>query len=199
MRPVPPQVLLLGSIASVQFGSAFANRLFPQAGPGGVVFLRLGLSALMLVIAVRPRVRGRSRHDYAIVVAYGLILGTMNWSFYEALDRLPIGVAVTIEFTGPLTVAIAGSRRAVDALWVALAGGGVVLLAVRGDRHDITPVGVLLALVAGTCWAGYILVSKRVGASFAQLDGLAIALCIGTLVALPAGVIEGGSAPVSYT
>ncbi len=194
MRPVPPQVLLLGSIASVQFGAAFANKLFAQAGPGGVVFLRLALSALMLTAVVRPSLRGRTRSDLLAVLAYGLILGTMNWSFYESLARLPIGVAVTIEFVGPLAVAIAGSRRLLDIVWVALAGGGVVLLALRGDRHDISALGVLLALVAGACWAGYILVSKRVGSTFAQLDGLAIALCIGTLVVVPAGIVQGGSA-----
>jgi inner membrane transporter RhtA len=187
-------VLLLGGIASVQFGAAFANKLFAQAGPGGTVLLRLALSALMLTIAVRPSLRGRTRSDLRAVVAYGLILGTMNWSFYEAIDRLPLGVAVTIEFTGPLAVAIAGSRRALDGLWVLLAGGGVVLLALRGDSHDISLAGVLLALVAGTCWAGYILISKRVGSTFAQLDGLAIALCIGTLVVIPAGIVQGGSA-----
>ncbi|MGH8862391.1 MAG: EamA family transporter [Jatrophihabitantaceae bacterium] len=194
MRPLPPQVLLLGGIASVQFGAAFANRLFAQAGPGGVVFLRLALSALMLTVVVRPSLRGRTRGDLSAVLGYGLILGTMNWSFYEAIDRLPLGVAVTIEFTGPLAVAVAGSRRALDGLWVLLAGGGVVLLALRGNSHDVTTAGVLLALVAGACWAGYILVSKRVGAGFAQLDGLAIALCIGTLVVLPAGIVQGGSA-----
>jgi inner membrane transporter RhtA len=194
VRPVPPQVLLLGSIASVQFGAAFANKLFAQAGPGGVVFLRLALSALMLTAVVRPSLRGRTRSDLLAVLTYGLILGTMNWSFYESLDRLPIGVAVTIEFVGPLAVAIAGSRRPLDALWVALAGGGVVLLAVRGDNHDISTLGVVLALIAGGCWAGYILVSKRVGSTFAQLDGLAIALCIGTLVVVPAGIVQGGSA-----
>src|SRR6478609_10709533 len=113
----------------------------------------------MLMAAARPAIRGRTRSDLLAVLAYGLILGAMNWSFYESLDRLPLGVAVTIEFTGPLAVAIAGSRRALDGLWVLLAGGGVVLLAVRGDSHDISLAGVLLALVAGTCWAGYILIS----------------------------------------
>jgi inner membrane transporter RhtA len=194
VRPVPPQVLLLGGIASVQFGAAFANKLFAQAGPAGTVLLRLVLSALMLTIAVRPSLRGRTRSDLRAVVAYGLILGTMNWSFYEAIDRLPLGVAVTIEFTGPLAVAIAGSRRALDGLWALLAGGGVVLLALRGESQDISPAGVLLALVAGACWAGYILTSKRVGSTFAQLDGLAIALCIGAVVVLPAGLAQGGSA-----
>src|SRR5206468_7200824 len=123
--------------------------------------------------------------DWQAVGTYGLILGTMNWSFYEALDRLPLGVAVTIEFTGPLAVAIAGSRRLLDLVWVGLAGGGVALLALRGDRHGITAVGVLLALAAGSCWAGCILLSTRVGRSFATLDGLAIPMSIGTLVPLP--------------
>ena len=196
MRTPPPQVLLLGSIASVQFGSAFASKLFAQAGPGGVVMLRLLLSAVMLLAVSRPSLRGRSRADLRAAVAFGLVLGAMNWSFYEALDRLPLGVAVTIEFLGPLVVAVAGSRRLLDLAWVALAGAGVALLAVRGDHRHISMLGVTLALVAGTCWAAYILLSKRVGASFASLDGLAIALGVGTLLVVPAGVIEGGGALV---
>jgi inner membrane transporter RhtA len=194
VRPVPPQVLILGGIVSVQFGAAFANKLFAQAGPGGVVLLRLALAAVMLMAAARPAIRGRTRSDYLAVLGYGLILGVMNWSFYEALDRLPLGVAVTVEFTGPLAVAIGGSRRALDGLWVVLAGGGVLLLALRGDSGDVTTVGVLLALNAGACWAGYILISQRVGKTWAQLDGLALALCIGTLVVIPVGIVEGGSA-----
>jgi inner membrane transporter RhtA len=194
VRPVPPQFLLLGGIASVQFGAALASKLFAQAGPGGVVLLRLALSALMLTLAVRPSLRGRTRSDLLAVLGYGLILGTMNWSFYEALSRLPIGVAVTIEFTGPLAVAIGGSRRAVDGVWVLCAGAGVVLLAVRGDSHDITAAGVVLALIAGACWAGYILISQRVGRTWAQVDGLALALCVGTLVVIPVGIVQGGTA-----
>jgi len=190
----PPQLLLFGSIASVQFGSAFADKLFAQAGPGGVVLLRLALSALVLLAISRPSLRGRTRADLGAAIAFGLVLGAMNWSFYEALDRLPLGVAVTIEFVGPLAVAVGGSRRALDLIWVVLAGGGVALLALRGDHHGVSALGVLLALVAGTCWAAYILLSKRVGASFAALDGLAIALGIGTLLVIPAGVVEGGTA-----
>ncbi|HJQ42041.1 MAG TPA: EamA family transporter [Jatrophihabitantaceae bacterium] len=193
-RTVPPQMLLLGSIASVQFGSAFAAKLFDEAGPGGVVFLRIALSAVILLAVTRPALRGRTPADLRAAVAFGLVLGAMNWSFYEALDRLPLGPAVTIEFVGPLAVAIAGSRRALDLVWVVLAGGGVALLAFRGDSKDITTAGVLLALVAATCWAAYILLSKRVGASFAALDGLAIALGVSTLLVLPAGVVQGGSA-----
>ena len=196
VRPatLPPQVLLLGSIASVQFGSAFADTLFDQAGPGGVVFLRLILSALLLVAIARPTLRGRTRADLLAVGGYGLVLGSMNWAFYEALHRLPLGVAVTIEFTGPLAVAVIASRRALDLIWAGLAAGGVVLLAVNGGVHGVTVLGVVLALCAGACWACYILLSKRVGRTFATLDGLAIALCVGTFVALPVGVIEGGSA-----
>lgn len=190
----PPQLLLFGSIASVQFGSAFADKLFAQAGPGGVVLLRLAMSAVLLLAVSRPSLRGRTRADLAAAIAFGIVLGSMNWSFYEALNRLPLGVAVTIEFVGPLAVAVGGSRRALDLVWVALAGAGVALLALRGDHHDISTLGVLLALIAGSCWAAYILLSKRVGASFAALDGLAIALGIGTLLVIPAGVVEGGAA-----
>ncbi|MGH8963652.1 MAG: EamA family transporter [Jatrophihabitantaceae bacterium] len=194
MRPVPPQLLLLGSIGSVQFGAAFAARLFDQAGPGGIVLLRLGLSAAILLAVARPSVRGRTRSDVLSAVAFGVVLGGMNWSFYEALDRLPLGIAVTIEFLGPLGVAVAGSRRALDGLWIVLAGGGVVLIALRGSHAGVTALGIVLVLIAAACWACYILLSKRVGSVFPALDGLAIALGVGTLITLPAGIVEGGSA-----
>jgi inner membrane transporter RhtA len=194
VRTAPPEVLVLGGIGSVQFGAAFANKLFAEAGPGGVVLLRLLLSGLILLLVARPSLRGRSRPDTGAVIAFGLVLGAMNWSFYEALNRLPLGVAVTIEFTGPLLVAVAGSRRWLDAVWVVLAGAGVVLLASRGGHSGVHPLGVVLALVAAGCWALYILLSQRVGAVFARLDGLAIALAIGTLVVIPAGIVQGGHA-----
>lgn len=194
MRPVPPELLVLGGIGSVQFGAAFANTLFDEAGPGGVVLLRLLLSAAILLPIARPSLRRRSRADIAAALAFGLVLAAMNWSFYEALNRLPLGVAVTIEFTGPLVVAVAGSRRLIDGVWVLLAAGGVVLLALRGGHHGVHALGVLLALVAAACWALYILLSQRVGAVFARLEGLAVALAVGTVLVIPAGVVEGGSA-----
>jgi inner membrane transporter RhtA len=194
VRPAPPELLVLGGIGSVQFGAAFANELFDEAGPGGVVFLRLLLSAAILLAIARPTMRGRTRADWTAVLMFGLVLGAMNWSFYEAIHRLPLGVAVTIEFTGPLTVAIAGSRRLLDGLWVIFAGAGVVLLALRGGHHGVHATGVVLALVAAACWALYILLSQRVGRTFAQLDGLAIALGIGVLVVVPVGIIQGGDA-----
>jgi len=194
VRPPPPEALLLGSIASVQFGSAFADTLFPQAGPGGVVLLRLAISAAVLGLLARPSLRRRTRADLAAAVAFGLVLGAMNWSFYEALDRLPLGVAVTIEFTGPLVVAVIGSRRPLDLLWVTLAGGGVALLASGAGSSGVHATGIVLVLIAATCWALYIVLSKRVGSVFVQLDGLAIALTVGTVLVLPAGVAQGGDA-----
>lgn len=194
MRPAPPEALVLAGIGSVQFGAALANKLFDDAGPSGVVFLRLLLSGVILLLIARPAFRGRSRMDNTAVLGFGLILGAMNWSFYEAIDRLPLGVAVTIEFTGPLVVAIAGSRRRLDLVWVALAGGGVALLTSRGSHEGVHPLGVVFALIAAACWACYILLSQRVGRTFARLDGLAIALVVGTVVVAPAGIVQGGDA-----
>ncbi|MCW2596002.1 MAG: Inner rane transporter RhtA [Jatrophihabitans sp.] len=190
---IPPQVLLLAAVGSVQFGSAFANKIFPTAGPGGVAFLRVLFTAVVLLAIARPSLRGRDRREIGTVVAYGLTLAGMNWSFYEALDRLPLGVAVTIEFTGPLTVAVAGSRRIIDGVWVALAAAGVVLLALRGGHAGVHLLGVLLALVAATCWGLYILLAKRVGTSFGALEALAIGMAVGTFLVLPAGIVDGGT------
>lgn len=190
---LPPQVLVLGAIVSVQFGAAFADTLFDRAGPAGVVLLRLACSGLLLAVVVRPRLRGRTRRDWGAVVAFGVVLGAMNWSFYEALDRLPLAVAVTVEFAGPLTLAIVGSRRPLDVVWAVFAGSGVALLAGNAFGGSLSISGLLLALLAGACWAAYIVASKRVGTTFEGLDGLAIALCVASVVVLPAGLIQGGS------
>jgi inner membrane transporter RhtA len=191
---VPSPILILGGIASVQFGSAFATTLFDQAGPAGVVLLRLGLAALVLLPITRPRLIGRPRRQLLAAVGFGLVLATMNWSFYEALDRLPLGPAVTVEFAGPLTVAILGSRRLLDLLWAALAAGGVALLAFAGSDGSgrLDPGGLALALLAACCWGGYILLSQRVGSVFTGLQGLAVALAVGAVLMVPAGLAEGG-------
>lgn len=190
---IRPEVLLLGAMTSVQFGSAFADRVFPHVGPAGVALLRVVITALVLLVVARPSLRGRTRHDIALVGLYGVFLAGMNWSFYEALHRLPLGVAVTIEFTGPLAVAFAGSRRPRDVLWVVLAAAGVVLLAFRGDDSGVSTAGVVLALVAASCWAVYILLAKRVGSRYGALDALALGMVFGTVLVLPAGIVEGGS------
>jgi inner membrane transporter RhtA len=194
---VPPQALILIGIGSVQFGAALAAKLFDRAGPAGVVLMRLAFAALVLLALTRPTLRGRSRRELLTAAGFGLVLGAMNWSFYEAIQLLPLGPAVTIEFAGPLAVAILGSRRLLDLLWVALAGGGVVLLAFghpSGSAHSLNPRGILLALLAGTFWASYILLSQRVGSKFAGLQGLAIALSVAAVALLPAGLIQGGRA-----
>ncbi len=194
MRRMPPQVLLLGSIASVQFGAGIAVRLFDRVGPGGAVMLRLVLSALVLLALSRPSVRGKSRAAWLSVLTFGLILGVMNWSFYEALHRIPLGIAVTVEFLGPLAVALLGSRRPLDLLWCLLAAAGVAVIALPGSTGNVTWSGVLLAAVAGVLWAGYILTSQRVGTHFPAVDGLALSLCIAGLVVVPIGIHDGGSA-----
>lgn len=184
-------MLVLAAVASVQAGAAVAKDLFPDAGPGGAVFLRIGMSAVLLLAVARPRVVPRRRGDLALALGFGLVLATMNATFYYALDRIPLGVAVTIEFVGPLAVAIGGSRRLVDLLWVALAATGVVLLAGGAGGH-MDAVGVLLALLAGALWAAYILLSQRVGRVYPGAAGLALALAAGTIVLVPVGIISGG-------
>jgi len=187
--------MVLAAAGSLQVGAAFAVTLFDDLGPGGAAFLRLLLAAVVLLALWRPRVRGHSVADLRIAAAFGLALGLMNWSIYEAMDRIPLGVAVTIEFWGPLAVAVVGSRRALDLLWVALAALGIVLLAKPGGG-GIDAGGVALALLAGGCWAAYIGLSARTGQAFPGGTGLAIAMAVGAVVVLPAGVAQGGAALV---
>jgi inner membrane transporter RhtA len=179
--------LVLAAAGSLQVGAAFAVTLFDELGPGGAAFLRLGFAAIVLWAIWRPRLEG----DLRIAGAFGVALGLMNWSIYEAMDRIPLGVAVTIEFTGPLLVAVIGSRRPLDAFWVVLAAAGIVLLADPGGG-SIDGAGVLLAFAAAGCWIAYIYLSKRAGAAFPGGSGLAIAMAVGALVVLPAGLVQGG-------
>jgi inner membrane transporter RhtA len=188
----PSAGLMVGAIASVQFGSAIAATLFARVGPGGAVFLRLISASIVLVVVWRPRVRGRTRRELVLAVAFGLVLAGMNLSFYTALHRIPLGIAVAIEFLGPLAVAIGGSRRRIDIVWVVLAAAGIAALTHGGTRH-LSAVGVAFALVAGCLWAAYILLNARVGRAFEGGTGLALAMCIGSVAALPVGVIDGGA------
>jgi inner membrane transporter RhtA len=193
---VPPMGLVLLSIFSVQLGAAIAKGLFDQLGPAGTVFLRVGFAALVLLLLWRPRLGGHARGGYLVAVLFGLTLAAMNFSLYGALDRIPLGVAVTLEFVGPLGVAVAGSRRVLDLLWVVLAASGIVLLApldVLGGT-ELDPVGVALALLAGCLWAAYILLSARTGSIFPGGTGLVIALCVGTVALVPVGIAGGGAA-----
>src|SRR3954452_14107488 len=181
--------LVLAAACSVQGGAAVAKTLFPQLGPPGVVFLRLLFGSAALWAIARPQLRGRPRADLRLVAALVVVLVSMNISFYEAIDRTPLGVAVTVEFLGPLAVAIAGSRRALDLVWVVLAGSGVALLA-NGGTHGVHRVGVGLSALAGVFWACYILLRVRVGKRFPGPTGLAPAMVVCGILAAPWGIIS---------
>jgi inner membrane transporter RhtA len=188
---IPPTVLVVAAVGSVQFGAALAKTLFDDVGPGGTVFLRVLFAAVVLVAIWRPAVGGRSGADWRLITAFGLCLGAMNLAFYESLERIPLGIAVTFEFVGPLGVAIAGSRRPLDLAWVVLAAAGIVLLSDFGSA-DLDGLGVALALVAGGFWAAYILLSARVGRTFPGGSGLALAMVAAAAMLVPVGVADAG-------
>jgi inner membrane transporter RhtA len=189
---VPPTALVLGAVTSVQFGAALAKTLFDDLGPGGTVLLRVAFAAVVLWALWRPRPRAVRRADLRLALLFGLSLAGMNLAFYEALDRIPLGVAVTVEFVGPLGVAVVGSRRALDLAWVALAAAGILLLADLSGGTSTA--GILLALLAGAFWAAYILLAARAGRAFPDGSGLALAMAFATLVLIPIGVADGGGA-----
>lgn len=191
-RALGPVALVIAGGLSVQFGAAVAVMLMPRAGALGVVTLRLGLAAIVMLLVCRPALRGHSRADWGTVVAFGVALAAMNGFFYQAVDRIPLGAAVTLEVLGPLALSVIVSRRLVNVLWAGLALGGVVLLSGGGfDRLD--PAGAAFALAAGAMWATYIVFSARTGRRFPQADGLALAMAVGALLVLPLGIVESGS------
>ncbi|WP_392545408.1 DMT family transporter [Oryzobacter telluris] len=185
----------MAGVVSVQFGGALAQTLVPVIGAGGSVVMRLIFATALLLVFVRPRWRGHSRRAWLTVTAFGVALGLMNFTFYSSLAHLPIGVAVTIEFIGPLALAAALSRRVLDGVAVLAAAGGVVLIseALSVPFGDLPWTGILLALAAGGFWAAYIVLSGRTGAEFPQLEGLALAMVVATVVTLPLGI---GSVPL---
>lgn len=188
-----PVLLVLAAAVSTQTGAAVAALLFPRVGPLGVVSLRLAVSAAILLLAFRPRLRGRSGSDWASVAAFGLALGGMNTTFYAAIERIPLGPAVTLEVLGPLALSVLAGRRPLSLLWAVVALAGVLLLG-GGDFRALDPVGVLWALAAAALWAAYIVLSARVGRRFARAEGLALALAVAAVLTVPAGVAAAGSA-----
>jgi inner membrane transporter RhtA len=183
---------VLVGILSVQFGAAVAKDLFDRIDPTAMVFLRLLTSALVLLAIARPAMRGRTREDWLVVAAFGATLGLMNWAIYQSFARIPLGIAVTIEFVGPLAIAVVGSRRARDLVWVGLAVIGVALLGF--EPEGVTVPGVLFALLAGASWAAYILLSASTGRRWPGLDGLAVASVLATVLLAGPAVAAGGSA-----
>jgi inner membrane transporter RhtA len=214
---VPPSVLIVTGIFSVQFGAGLAARLFAQIPPAAVTALRLWTSAVVMVIvgarplrnAVSGLARRRAWREAAVAVAFGLTLAIMNYSIYQSFARIPLGISVTVEFLGPLGVAVASSRRALDLLWVGLAGTGVALLtrgaalshgsasgggASGGGGHGEVVVGLAFALLAGLAWAAYILLSRATGQRFPGSTGLAIAMVVAAIAITPVGVAAGHAA-----
>ena len=197
-RDRPPALALVAvGAVSVQFGAALATRLFDRVGPAGAVTLRLVVAAVLLGIPFlirepRPALSGKTARDLQVAILFGLALAAMNLSFYEAIARIPLGVAVTVEFSGPLALALIGSRRVTDAVWAVAAGAGVALLASGAGNH-LDPVGLVLAGVAGLGWIAYILLSKETGRRFDALTGLTIAMVAGSIAILPVGIVAGGS------
>lgn len=185
--------LVFVAVGSVQFGAALARTLFDEAGPAGTVFLRVAFAAIVLAILWRPAIKGHSREDWRLIALFGLSLAAMNLCFYEAIARIPLGLTVTFEFVGPLGVAVAGSRRALDLFWVACAAAGILLISAPGTS-DLDPLGVAFALAAGAWWAAYILLSARTGRTFPGGSGLSLAMCVAALLLLPIGIPAAGDA-----
>ena len=188
---IPAVWLVLVGIVSVQVGAAIAKNLFNLVPPTAMVWLRLITSAVILLLVARPRWVGHSGRDWLIVVGFGVSLLTMNWAIYQSFARIPLGIAVTIEFLGPLTLAVIGSRRLVDLIWVILAGAGVALLGL--SRAALTFAGVGFALLAAVAWACYILLSAQTGRRWPGISGIAIASLVGAVVLAPPALLEAGS------
>jgi inner membrane transporter RhtA len=202
---VPPSALVLTGIVSVQVGAGVAARLFALIPPAAVTGLRLWTSAAVMAVAgarpLRDNLAGLARRrawpDAAVVAGFGLTLAVMNFSIYQAFARIPLGIAVTVEFLGPLAVAVASSRRLIDLLWVGLAGAGVALLTQAGapaGGHRVGLVGLAFALLAAAAWAAYIILSRATGRRFPGTSGLTIAMLVAAIVMIPPGVAAGGTA-----
>ncbi len=194
---IPAVWLVITGIVSVQVGAAIAKGLFDLVPPTAMVWLRLITSAVILLLVARPRLTGHSGRDWLIALGFGVSLLVMNWAIYQSFARIPLGIAVTIEFLGPLTVAVIGSRRLTDLIWVALAGMGVALLGL--SRATLTLAGVGFALLAALGWAFYILLSAQTGRRWPGISGIAIASMVGAIVLAPPAIVEAGSQMLNPT
>ncbi len=189
---MPPVALVVIAIASVQVGAALSKSLFDEIGPGGTVLVRVAAAALVLALVWRPSIAGRSRRELGLILPFACVLAGMNLAFYAALERLPLGIVVTLEFVGPLGVAVLGSRKRLDLAWVGLAAAGILLLSDFGTA-DLDGVGVALALTAGAFWGAYILLTARVGQAFPGGSGLSLAMLLAVIPLAPIGIADGGS------
>ena len=186
-----PVWLVIISIVSVQVGAASAKSLFALTAPVSVAWLRMTVAAAIFWVIARPRLRGRTWSQWRVVIGYGIALATMNWAIYMSFSRIPIGLAVTIEFLGPLGVALAGSRRVRDLAWVGLAGIGVAMLGVFPATLDW--IGIGFALLAGAAWDGYILLGRQTGASWEGVTGVSVGYLVGALAFAVPALLAGGA------
>jgi len=191
---VPAPLLVITAIACVQTGAAIARTLFDDLGVAGTALLRLVIAAVVLLMVLRPSVRSWTRQQWAAAALLGFALAGMNLVFYSSLDLVPLGVAVTVEFMGPLLLALVQTRRPIDFAWVVLAGDGVLILGAQAASGDINGLGLLLAFTAGLFWAGYIVSSARVGRVLPGVDGLAVALVFAAVLVLPFGAAQATAA-----
>ena len=181
---VPPPAQVVIAILSIQLGAAFAVNLFAVLEPVGTVFFRLVISAILLSILIRPKFNKNVLRYSKLLVLYGVAVGLMNWCFYESISRIPLGIAVAIEFVGPLLVAAFSSRNRLDYLWIVVAFIGVLMLAPNIGK-GLDPVGVGYAVLAGVGWGGFVILSKRVNKVLPDSDGLAIGMIIASLFIFP--------------
>lgn len=188
---IPPIPAVLFAIISVQSGAAIAKTLFPVLGASATASLRIGISALILLAVYRPNLFHITAKQWKIVIPYGLSLGAMNLIFYLAIERIPIGLAVTLEFFGPLLVAVLGSKRILDYLWVALAAIGIALIA-PWTNNEIDLWGVVFALLAGGFWAVYIILGGKISKIMNGGQAVATGMLFGSLLIIPFGIAGKG-------
>lgn len=188
---IPPLPAVLLAIISVQSGAAIAKGLFPAIGAAGTASLRIGISALILLAVYRPNLKKITVEQWKLVIPYGLSLGAMNLIFYLSIERIPIGLAVTLEFIGPLLVAVLGSKRTIDFFWVLLAAAGIVLIA-PWSNNGLDIMGVLFALLAGALWAAYIILGGKISKIMKGGDAVTIGMLFASILIVPFGILGNG-------
>lgn len=196
IRNIPPIPAVLLAIISVQGGAAIAKGIFPLLGASSTAAIRISLSALILLIFNRPKFSQITRMQWKAVIPYGFVLGAMNTSFYLSLERIPLGLAVTLEFIGPLLLAVTASKKATDFLWVLLAAIGIVFIA-PWNGTGIDPIGALLALLAGAFWAAYIVLGGKIAKIMDGGEAVSVGMLVASVIVLPFAIIDGGIAELT--
>ncbi|HLJ25998.1 MAG TPA: EamA family transporter [Candidatus Angelobacter sp.] len=196
---LPPQAMVLLSILSAQLGAAIAKNLLATNSAFSIVLLRTGFAAIVLWLVARPQMRQYSQRQWLHAAALGIVIAGLSLAFYESVSRIPLGITMTIEFLGPLMVAVAGSRKAKDLIWPVLALGGILLLAPTGNLKSLSLAGMAFAFVAAAGWAAYLILAKRTTTIFSGTSGLTLAMTFGALSILPFGLLSGGRSLLDFS